>query len=247
MGAPSWPSRANLMTKRKNPSARVAVIGAVSLVMVGAFIAACGLDDSVVDETAGGPGSGSDATIGADGTTVIPDGATRLPDGEIIFVDAGPDGTPHILLDGADPDDADLSDAALEEGGACATGEYACALGGNTYCLGDCTACVGLNYACERTHTCVDSCSDCADKTECFRSALLGNAQHCVENGASCSLIGGTPVFCGQLPFYFVDCPGSDQVCVSNQCLTCGQLSTTTKTCSPSSDGTCNATDLKCE
>lgn len=226
------------MTKKKNPNARYAAIGAVSLIMIGAFIAACGLDDTVVDES-GGSGGGSDATIGADGTTVIPDGATKLPDGEVIFVDAGPDGTPHIVADGADPDDADLSDAEVSDSG-CSSTQYACSFNGSTYCLGDCSICNGNNYACERTHSCVDKCADCDDKTECFRSGLTGTQNHCVENGPACTSIGGSHVFCGQIPFYYVDCPGTDQVCASNACLTCGETGTTGDTCSPSSDGKCN-------
>jgi hypothetical protein len=234
-----------MTTKEKKSRARLArglvVIGAVSLVLVGAFIEACGLDDSVVDET--GQNSGSDATIG-DGT--IPDGATRLPDGEIIFVDAGPDGTIHETADAADPDDADLTDAALSDG-SCAGETYACSFGGNTYCLGDCASCSGNHYACERSHMCGSSCSSCEYQTECIRAGFFGDHQYCVADPPSCSLIGGSPVFCGQLPFVFIDCPGTDEVCVSNQCITCGEnTSTKNATCSPSANGKCNGSGPSC-
>jgi hypothetical protein len=235
------------MTSKKNPNARYAVIGAVSFVMVGAFIAACGLDDTILDESSSGGASGSDATIGADGTTVIPDGATKLPDGDIIFVDAGPDGTIHIISDAADPVDANLSDAAVAIDGGCASGQYTCSTGGNVYCLDDCSLCNGFNYGCASTSTCVASCADCSENTECFRSGFFGHKKYCVENPAACTSIGGNHVFCGQLPFYYVDCPGTDQVCASNECLTCGETGTTGDTCSPSSSGSCKNPGPTCQ
>ena len=226
---------------------RVIAIGAVSFVVFGAMIAACGLDDTVIDETGQNPGSNIDATILADGAILLGDGNIVSADGASVIVDAGADGTIHIIADGADPDDADLSDATVADGG-CAAGSYMCTTGAGSFCLGSCAECPTTHDACESDHTCVSSCSACTtDKTECFRGTT-GNEEHCVENGMACAAIGGTRTYCGPFLFiYTVDCPGNDQVCVSNQCLTCGEGSTSGKSCDPNTADTCKGSTLSCQ
>jgi hypothetical protein len=237
------------MTKReKNPPRRstrgIVVVGAVSFVAFGALALACGLDDTVINDTGQDSGSTSDATILGDGAILLADGNVVSPDGATIIVDSGPDTGLHVLADGGDLDDADLSDAAVDDGG-CASGSYACTTGGSTYCLASCQFCSGLHEACERDHTCGASCSSCEYQTECFRG-VGGGEHHCVENPAACTSLGGTHTYCGPFLFFTVDCPGSDQVCVGNECLTCGESSTSGDTCSPSSKGKCNGSGPTC-
>ena len=234
------------MKKREIKSPRrIVAVGAVSLVVFGALIAACGLDDSVVDETGQNSGSNPDATILGDGAILLGDGNIVSADGASVIVDAGADGAIHVLPDGADPDDADLSDATVADGG-CSAGNYLCTTGAGSYCLGSCATCPTTHEACERDHTCVSSCSACEYQTECFRG-VAGNQEHCVANGAACTAIGGTHTYCGPFLFFTIDCPGNDQVCVSNACLTCGEGSTVGIKCDPGSKGTCKGSGPTCQ
>jgi hypothetical protein len=234
------------MKKREMKSPRrIIAVGAVSLVVFGALIAACGLDDSVIDEVGQNSGSSPDATILGDGAILLSDGNIVSADGATVIVDAGPDVAIHVLPDGADPDDADLSDATVADGG-CASGSYLCTTSTSAYCLSNCAFCPTTHDACEGTHTCVSSCSACVDKTECFRG-LTGGEQHCVENGAACSAVGGTHTYCGPFLGFTVDCPGNDQVCISSECHTCGESSTAGNTCDPSSKGTCKTPGPACQ
>ncbi|MEO7109177.1 MAG: hypothetical protein ABI183_01960 [Polyangiaceae bacterium] len=233
--------------KKKNPSRRstrgIVVAGAVSFVAFGALVGACGLDDTVIEESGGDSGR-SDATILGDGAILLADGNVVSADGATIIVDSGPDTGLHVLPDGSEFDDADLSEAAVADGG-CAAGSYSCTTGSSTYCLPNCQYCSGLHEACERDHICVDSCSTCADKTECFRGGG-GGEHHCVENPAACASLTGNRTYCGPFLFFTIDCPGSDQVCVSSECHTCGEPSTSGDTCSPSSKGKCNGSGPTC-
>lgn len=232
------------MTKKeKNPPRRstrsIVVVGAVCFVGFGSLVLACGLDDTVIGESGNqDSGASSDATLLGDGAILLGDGNVVSSDGATIVTDSGPDTGLHELADGGDIDDADLSEAAVADGG-CASGNYACASGGTTYCLGNCQFCPGLHEACESDHICVDSCADCSDKTECFRG-LGGGEHHCLASPSDCQNLGGTKTYCGPALFFTIDCPGNDQVCMNNECHTCGEGSTSGKTCDPSSKGTCS-------
>ncbi|MGH7282546.1 MAG: hypothetical protein ACRELY_13550 [Polyangiaceae bacterium] len=207
-----------------------------------AMAAACGLDDTVITGPGGNGASGGDATLG-DGTILLPDGAI------ITDYDAG-DALIHEAPDSADPDDADLSDATPAIDGECAAGSFLCVSGGNV-CLGDCSICPGNHAACPTTSACGSSCASCAgSSTECYRSGFLGaQIESCVTDPASCAAVSGSPLFCGQIPltFIFIDCPGSDQVCLSSQCLTCGEPSTKNQDCSPKSSGKCKDPGPTCQ
>jgi hypothetical protein len=234
-----------MKTREAKSSRKLIAIGAVSLVIAGGLVAACGLDDSVIDETGPNSGSNPDATILSDGAILLADGNIVTPDGTTIapIADAS-DGGIHVLPDGADPDDADLSEAAVADGG-CAAGNYLCTTAAGSYCLGTCSICPTTHTACESNSTCVSSCSACGDKNECYRG-LFGNEEHCVSTGSACTGITGTHTYCGPGLFDTVDCPGNDQVCVGNQCLTCGEPGTDTMKCDPTSKGTCSASSSTC-
>jgi hypothetical protein len=222
---------------------KLLAIGAVSLVTFGALIAACGLDDSVVDEMGQNSGANLDATLLADGAILLGDGNIVSPDGATVLGDADADATIHVLPDSGDTDDADLSDAAVADGG-CAAGTYMCTTGAGSFCLGSCSTCPTTHDECELNQTCVSSCSACGATTECFRG--VGD-EHCVQNPAACAALTGTPTYCGPFLFFTVDCPGNDQVCVNKQCLTCGESGTLGNKCDPSSKGECKGTTPLCQ
>lgn len=215
-----------------------------------AIASACGLDDTVITGPGGGNGANGDATL-PDGTIILPDGAVLLPDGEIVTTDDAGDALVHESPDSADPDDADLSDATPAVDGGCAPGSYLCNGGGGAVCLGDCTICPGNHAACPTTNACTSSCASCSgSSTECYRSGFLGaQVESCVTDPNACGSVAGQPLFCGHIPltFIFVDCPGTDQVCLNNQCLTCGEGATKNDQCSPKSNGDCKGGSPVCQ
>lgn len=217
-----------------------------------ALFSACGLDDTVALVGGGGTGGGgSDATFGVDGTA-SGDGSTSSGDGTTTTTgDAGSDGDAdlvHVDPDSGDPDDADLSDATVTDAG-CDNGQFACTTGNGTVCLNDCVLCPSNHAACPGTKTCGSGCGSCSGSPlECYRSGFLGaQVLSCVDTPATCAGTGGNPLFCGSIVIAYVDCPGKDQVCVGNQCLTCGETGTVNQECSPGSKGKCKNPGPVCQ
>ncbi len=151
-------------------------------------------------------------------------------EGAVVPSEAGVDGG-----DASNGSDA-TSDATATDGG-CAG--HIC--GGVCLPGTDCSTCASAKLFCAGTHACVTGCSSCPSTIECWTCS--GSAKGSCEPTPSAFCLSGGYDHCS-CASGVNQCPGSNQVCLTGTCETCGASGTDGKSCGGGLE--CAASQRRC-